>query len=88
MERLWAPWRIEYIRAPKNPDGCVLCAAGSGGDDEERLVVHRGDWNFIIMNRYPYSPGHLLVAPYLHTADLNSLSGDAGTEHLQLIRLG
>lgn len=88
MERLWAPWRIEYIRAPKNTDECVLCAAGSDDDDEDRLVVHRGAWNFIIMNRYPYSPGHLLVAPYRHTADLSSLSGDAGAEHLRLIRLG
>ena len=89
MERLWAPWRIEYIRAPKDDNGCVLCNADEGDEnDEDTLVVHRGDCNFIIMNRYPYSPGHLMVAPYLHTADLADLSGAAGAEHLEFIRLG
>lgn len=87
LERLWAPWRIEYIRISKDTDRCVLCAAPAGTDDEENLVLYRGAWNFIIMNRYPYSPGHLMVAPYQHTADLADLGGEAGAEHLDFIRL-
>lgn len=87
MERLWAPWRIEYIQRSKDDDGCVLCAAAARSEDNETLVIHRGAYNFIIMNRYPYSPGHLMVAPYLHTADLADLDGAAGTEHLELIKL-
>ena len=87
MERLWAPWRVEYIRQSKDDKGCVLCAAAARSDDEDTLVIHRGTHNFIIMNRYPYSPGHLLVAPYLHTANLDVLNGEAGAEHLEFIRL-
>jgi len=87
MERLWAPWRIEYITSPKDNNECVLCAAPAGTNDEETLLVYRGSRNFILMNRFPYSPGHLLVAPYLHTADLADLSGETGVEHLELVRL-
>jgi ATP adenylyltransferase len=87
LERLWAPWRIEYIRASKDADRCVLCTAPTLPDGPDNLVLHRGTWNFVILNRYPYSPGHLMVAPYKHTADLADLSGEAGSEHLDFVRL-
>jgi len=86
MERLWAPWRIEYIRQVRDLD-CVLCTAPERGDDEKALVLHRGTWNYIIMNRYPYSPGHLMVAPYRHTADLDDFTDEESLEHLEFIRL-
>jgi ATP adenylyltransferase len=67
MERLWAPWRLEYVQAG-NGGACIFCL-GDTDDDESRLVLHRGDHCFIIMNRFPYSNGHLMVAPLRHLAD-------------------
>jgi len=85
LNRLWAPWRIEYIRQSREL-ACVLCTAPARGDDEAALVLHRGRLNFIIMNAYPYSPGHLMVAPYRHTADLDALSAAEGAEHTELVK--
>jgi len=65
LERLWAPWRLEYVQSADKQDGCVFCRAADG-DDEEQLVVHRGDRAFVLLNKFPYASGHLLVAPYRH----------------------
>jgi len=67
MEQLWAPWRLEYLQA-QHSERCIFCL-GSPAEDEARLVLHRGRHCFIIMNRYPYSNGHLMVAPLRHIAD-------------------
>ena len=67
MERLWAPWRLEYVQAPRS-GSCIFCL-GTEAEDESRLVLHRGRHCFIIMNRFPYSNGHLMVAPLRHVAD-------------------
>jgi ATP adenylyltransferase len=67
MERLWAPWRLEYVQGTGS-SGCIFCL-GDASDDEARLVLHRGQHCFIIMNRFPYSNGHLMVAPLRHVAD-------------------
>lgn len=67
MERLWAPWRLEYVQAPRS-GSCIFCL-GEETEDESRLVLHRGRHCFIIMNRFPYSNGHLMVAPFRHVAD-------------------
>jgi ATP adenylyltransferase len=74
MERLWAPWRLEYIQAGQGA-ACIFCL-GDPAEDQQRLVLHRGTHCFIIMNRYPYSNGHLMVAPLRHVADPGLL--DAG----------
>ncbi len=87
MSRLWAPWRIEYIRHSREME-CVLCTAPARDDDESALVLHRGRWNFVMMNAFPYSPGHLMVAPYQHTADLNSITTEEGVEHQDMVKLG
>lgn len=68
MERLWAPWRLEYIQCPDG-DCCVFCLDEGVGGDQERLIVARGECSYVIMNRYPYSNGHLMVSPYRHLAD-------------------
>lgn len=75
MERLWAPWRMEYIRNSEG-GGCVFCIGSDAGTDRERLVLCRTPHSFVIMNRYPYSNGHLMVAPFRHTAELNDLTDD------------
>ena len=84
MERLWAPWRLEYVQSADEQDGCVFCRAADG-DDEEQLVVHRGERAFVLLNKFPYSSGHLLVAPYRHGVDFAELD-DA--EVLESHRLG
>ena len=83
MERLWAPWRLEYVQAADEQSGCVFCSAAAA-DDAETLVVHRGERAFVLLNRFPYAAGHVMVAPYRHHGDLDALDDD---EALELHRL-
>ena len=80
---LWAPWRLEYIKQADELDGCVFCLAATA-DDEEGLVVSRGAHAFALLNKYPYSSGHLMVAPYRHVAEFGAVSDE---EALELHRL-
>lgn len=79
MERIWAPWRLEYVQATGGDGGCVFCLGGEV-EDEARLVLHRGEHCFIIMNRFPYSNGHLMVAPLRHVADPGALTAGESSE--------
>ena len=72
MQNLWAPWRMEYILGDR-PQGCIFCPDGNGETDEERLVLYRGELSMVVMNRFPYSNGHLLVAPWNHSPSLDGL---------------
>lgn len=87
METLWAPWRIEYIKeAPKG--GCFLCdILRAGGDDRANLVLKRGTACAVVMNRYPYNNGHLMVAPYRHVARLADLTPEERLETMDLLDL-
>jgi ATP adenylyltransferase len=85
MENLWAPWRMAYIRGEK-PEGCVLCADPRGEGNGDNLVLFRGKSNFVIMNKYPYNPGHLMVAPYRHIATPEAFSDTELDEHYGLVR--
>jgi len=79
MEKMWAPWRMEYIKQPKEDSGCILCTKPrqSPDNDRDNLILYRGEHSFIIMNRYPYNNGHLMICPYLHTVDMADLDTDA-----------
>ena len=88
MERLWAPWRLEYVQHADEQDGCVFCRAAESGDDEEQLVVHRGRSAFVLLNKFPYSSGHLLVAPYRHGAGFADLADDEVVEVHRLAAQG
>jgi len=79
VKQLWAPWRLEYIAAADEQEGCVFCLA-ERGDDEERLVVHRGERAFVLLNRYPYASGHLMVAPRRHVGEFGELDDDEALE--------
>ena len=68
---LWAPWRIEYIEKARGPQACIFCEPAAGRSDRERLILHRGRHVFVLLNRYPYAPGHLMVAPYAHSGKLD-----------------
>ena len=82
-ERLWAPWRLEYIKGPK-PDGCIFCDKPAEGDDEATYVVHRGERCFVILNAFPYNNGHVMIAPYEHTGALEELADETVLELMQL----
>lgn len=85
-DRLYTPWRMEYINEG-NPPGCVLCNAGAGDNDDRSLVVHRGKSCFVLMNLFPYNPGHVMVTPYKHGADLALLESDTRDELFALATL-
>jgi ATP adenylyltransferase len=72
MQVLWAPWRMAYIGGPKDP-GCIFCAALEAGDPRGALVLARLRGSVVMLNRFPYANGHVMVAPRRHTADLNAL---------------
>lgn len=84
MERLWAPWRIEYIRQEK-PEGCIFCDKPRENKDAENLILYRGKLNFVIMNLFPYNPGHLMVVPYRHLNKLEDLLPEERNEHFEII---
>jgi ATP adenylyltransferase len=77
MDYLWTPWRYNYIADATKDEGCVFCAALAVKDDSVSLIVLRGAKNFVILNRYPYTSGHVMIVPYAHSADLPAT--DAGT---------
>ncbi len=73
MERLWAPWRMVYIRSVDNEEGCLFCRKAEEAPSETNLVLHQGEHTLTLMNLYPYNSGHLMVAPRLHVANLEDL---------------
>jgi ATP adenylyltransferase len=89
MRRLWTPWRFSYIREQHLASGCIFCNAGrvNGSsnaperDDQESLVVHRARYSFILLNRYPYTSGHVMIAPYQHVSRLSQV-GDEVVEEI------
>ena len=76
---LWAPWRMEYIKAAKTAE-CFICQIVAERSDAENLILLRGKYTVLLMNRYPYNSGHLLVAPYRHIATFQELTVDEQTE--------
>jgi ATP adenylyltransferase len=84
MKYIWAPWRIRYIQGEK-PKGCILCDKPADDKDKENYILYRGTKNFIMLNAFPYNPGHLLVAPYRHTGKLEELAADERNEHYELV---
>lgn len=85
MKVLWAPWRMEYILSDRK-DCCFICDAAQDGPCEENLLLYRGDKVLVLMNRYPYNNGHLLVAPVAHTPDLSELTMAEYGETMDLFR--
>jgi ATP adenylyltransferase len=90
VERIWAPWRLEYVKdaSKDNEEQCIFCAALNAGDDEAALIVHRGDRCFVILNKFPYTNGHLMVAPYEHVDSLEALDPETSAELIALAQRG
>ncbi|MEM2164860.1 MAG: HIT domain-containing protein [Candidatus Bathyarchaeia archaeon] len=84
---LWAPWRIHYVESTDtSSEACIFCVKPSEGRDEENLIVYRGRLCFVMLNRYPYNNGHLMVAPYSHKANLEELTDDELYELISTVR--
>ena len=88
MDYLWTPWRYQYVSqtiAGPQPE-CIFCDAASRSDDDITLVAHRGTSCFVILNRYPYTSGHVMVVPYAHVAELSLCEAATLAEMMQLAR--
>jgi ATP adenylyltransferase len=86
MDYLWTPWRYQYLKDATSgvqPD-CIFCDAAARKDDEVTLVVYRGKKNFIILNRYPYTSGHVMIVPYAHVAELGACDTETLSEMMEL----
>jgi ATP adenylyltransferase len=85
-ERIWAPWRLEYVKdaAKDNEEGCIFCLKPAEDDDAANLIVHRGERCFVIMNLFPYTNGHVMVAPFEHLSSLRDLDEPTVAELMAL----
>ena len=86
MDYLWTPWRYKYVTEGERPAGCVFCNAAEGSDDRETFIVHRATYNFVILNRFPYTNGHVMIVPYQHLSSLGALEEEALLEMMRLAR--
>ncbi len=84
MEQIWAPWRIKYIMMEK-PEGCILCDKPGQSNDIQDYILYRGKYNFIMLNSFPYNPGHLMIAPYRHISSPEGLNHEELHEHYEIL---
>lgn len=83
--QLWAPWRMEFLKEPA-PSGCVFCRLPKETEDRKNLILHRGENVFVILNKFPYNNGHLMVVPNEHLADYTKVSAEVAAEMHELTR--
>jgi ATP adenylyltransferase len=87
VDYLWSPWRYRYLTEPRSStETCIFCAMAAEHRDEENLIVFRGNVNFVVLNRFPYTSGHLMIVPYAHAPLLTEISAEAAAEMMQLTR--
>jgi ATP adenylyltransferase len=84
MDYLWTPWRYAYVTAGAENVGCIFCEIPKAGDDSKVRIVHRGEHCFVVLNTYPYTPGHVMVVPFAHLDELQKLPTEAAHEMMQL----
>ncbi len=85
MDHIWTPWRMKYILENHDDNRCIFCLAAESQEDEENLVFYRGKHVFMILNRYPYTSGHVMSIPYAHEARLQDLTEATRTEMMSLV---
>lgn len=86
MDHLWSPWRYRYVTRATGQTACIFCEKAAPGPDRENLVLFRGRHNLVLLNLYPYTNGHLMIAPYAHVATLEEAGGEVLAEMMLLIR--
>jgi ATP adenylyltransferase len=84
MDYLWTPWRYAYIKSADQAETCVFCQKQAENNDEKALIVHRGVHNFVILNAFPYTSGHVMIVPYEHVDRFQKLATHAATEMMTL----
>ena len=85
LSHLWSPWRMKYIETPKTTQGCIFCDALADSEDVTNLIVVRGERAFVILNRYPYTTGHVMVVPAAHQPSLEKLDSLCRAEMMELV---
>ena len=84
MDYIWSPWRYQYIKQADKDSRCVFCEINASRDDENNLVVFRGQSNFIVLNRFPYTSGHVMIVPTAHVATVEDTSVEVLEEMMRL----
>ncbi len=86
MDYLWSPWRYQYVTTAEQAAGCIFCDLPAQHRDRDNLIIHRGRLNFVILNRFPYTSGHLMVVPYEHAPALAAVAEATLQEMILLVR--
>ena len=84
MDYLWTPWRYAYVTAAEKTPGCIFCDLPKAGDDAKVRIVYRGRFCYIVLNTYPYTPGHAMIVPFSHLDELQKLPVEAAHEMMDL----
>jgi ATP adenylyltransferase len=84
MDYLWTPWRYAYVTGADKPDGCIFCNLPKDKDDKRTRIVYRGKHCYVVLNTYPYTPGHVMIVPFEHLDQLQKLPADAAHEMIDL----
>ncbi|MBV9573764.1 MAG: HIT domain-containing protein [Acidobacteriales bacterium] len=87
MDYIWTPWRYAYVTSAGKSPGCLFCDLPKGGDDAASRIVYRAKHCFVVLNAFPYTPGHVMIAPYAHLDELQKLAVDAAHEMMNLSQL-
>jgi len=85
VQHIWSPWRMEYLENHERENGCIFCKAQAVSDGPENLIAYRGNLGYVILNRFPYTSGHLMVAPFAHLASLEELDSATRSELMDLL---
>jgi ATP adenylyltransferase len=86
LDHLWSPWRYRYLTEPRKVATCIFCTIAEDDQDEANLIVHRAKHNFVVLNKFPYSSGHLMVVPYKHAPELSEIDEATAAELMELTR--
>jgi ATP adenylyltransferase len=86
VDYLWSPWRYRYLTGAEKSEGCVFCRIAADDADERNLIVFRAQFNFVVLNRFPYTSGHLMVVPFAHAAALSDTDEATCAEMMTLVR--
>lgn len=86
LDYLWSPWRYQYITGATSKPACIFCDIAKSSQDEENYVLYRGKHNYVVLNRYPYSSGHLMIVPFEHVSSLSAASPETAAEMMTFAR--
>ncbi|MEN3044012.1 MAG: HIT domain-containing protein [Candidatus Hydrothermales bacterium] len=87
MKKLWAPWRINYIKTIETEKGCIFCSKPKENNDKKNLILKRGKKSFVILNKFPYNSGHLMIAPFRHIGSIENLKDEEVSEMMKFLKL-